>query len=250
MVKRKIRLQKIERGWAKEWKEYKYVTPKFAKKFALKPPCKRPSPGEVVNVPSALEGSEEYDDETLQAIIRNKQERVAQATGSTIPLALDPKELLNFIDLWHEDPDTPIDDLKLPPGVSHMVATFINEAKWKDQQAKQARLAKIKKEKFLKQNPLILSPEKLVSTQALLKTVTDRYTSLHADQKGAKVQSSKPQLQQLMNTIARLPLQSSQQMKNQQLKKFLRILQLKNLPGLTLMKQCLMKMLLHLNLQR
>ncbi|KAI4973536.1 hypothetical protein ZWY2020_041064 [Hordeum vulgare] len=89
----------------------------------------RPSPS---NIPSASEGSEEFDDETLQANIRNNQERVAQVSGSSIPLAMDPKVLLDFIDLWYEDPNTLIDDLKLPPGVSHMVATFINEAKWKE----------------------------------------------------------------------------------------------------------------------
>ena len=70
----------------------------------------RPSPSKIVNVPSASEGSEEFDDETLQAIIKNKQERVAQATGSSIPLAMDPKVLLDFIDLWYEDPNTLIDD--------------------------------------------------------------------------------------------------------------------------------------------
>ncbi|KAI4988327.1 hypothetical protein ZWY2020_029957 [Hordeum vulgare] len=106
-----------------------------------------PSPSKIINVPSTSEGGEEFDDETLQAIIKNKQERVAQATGSSIPLAMDLKVLLDFIDLWYEDPNTPIDDLKLPPGVSHKVATFINEAKWKQQQAKQARAAKVKKEK-------------------------------------------------------------------------------------------------------
>ncbi|KAI5012034.1 hypothetical protein ZWY2020_024168 [Hordeum vulgare] len=367
MAKRKISLQKIEHGCAKEWKEYRYVTPKYAKEFSLKPPCKRlpqgdqkeahpssvatiqdypdekdkylsklqkkakvvvtkfnedsadaatvatccaaeasatekpqkkallkkpslkpkassavtkeelpqkeatttksssaaksssppqkqrsklqtehpsscvpsatgsasksspnllktkmtagrgtrPSPSKVVNIPSASPGSEEYDDETLQAIIRNKQERIAQATGSTITLTLDPKEVLDFIDIWHEDPNTPIDDLKLPPGVSHMVASFINEAIWKDQQAKQARLAKIKKEKFLKQNLLNMSLEKLVSTHAELKPLTDRYKSLHADQKGVKGNFSKPQLLQLMNTIAGLPLQISQQILSQ-----------------------------------
>ena len=60
---------------------------------------------------------------------------------------MDPKVLLDFIDLWYEDPNTPVDDLKLPPGVSHMVVTFINEAKWKEEQAKQARAAKVKNEK-------------------------------------------------------------------------------------------------------
>ncbi|KAI4983639.1 hypothetical protein ZWY2020_025505 [Hordeum vulgare] len=99
----------------------------------------RPSPGKITKVPSASEGSDEYDDETLQAIIRNNHERVAQSSGSAIPLSMDPKVLLDYINIWYEDPNTPIDDLKLPPGISHIVATFINEAKWKETQAKQAK---------------------------------------------------------------------------------------------------------------
>ena len=39
---RKVRIQKIERRWAREWREYRYVTPKYMKKFALNPPCSRP----------------------------------------------------------------------------------------------------------------------------------------------------------------------------------------------------------------
>ena len=93
----------------------------------------RPNPIKVINIPSTSEGSEEFDDETLQAIIINKQERVAQASGSSTPLAIDPKVLLDFINVSYEDPNTPIDDLKLPPGISHMVTTFINEARWKEQ---------------------------------------------------------------------------------------------------------------------
>ncbi|KAI5007156.1 hypothetical protein ZWY2020_047104 [Hordeum vulgare] len=133
----------------------------------------------------ASEGSDEYDDQTLQAIIRNKQERVAQASGSAIPLAMDPKVLLDYINIWYEDPNTPLDDLKLPPGISHMVATFINEAKWKEQQARQAKVAKIKKEKFLKQNLLKLTPDALVSTQAELKKLTHKYSKL-SDRKSLK----------------------------------------------------------------
>ena len=104
-----------------------------------------PSPGKIIKVDTASKGCDEYDDETLQAIIRNKQERVAQASGSAIPLAMDPKVLLDYINIWYEDPNTPIDDLKLPPGISHMVDTFINEAKWKEQQVKQAKVAKLKR---------------------------------------------------------------------------------------------------------
>ncbi|KAI4968423.1 hypothetical protein ZWY2020_054923 [Hordeum vulgare] len=116
-----------------------------------------PRPSKIITVPSASEGSDEYDDETLQAIIRNKQERVAQASGSAIPLSMDPKVLLDYINIWYEDPNTPIDDFKLPPGISHMVATFINEAKWKEQQARQAKkltdkYAKLSDRKSLKRN--------------------------------------------------------------------------------------------------
>ena len=39
---RKVRIQKIERRWAREWREYRCVTPKYMKKFALNPPCSRP----------------------------------------------------------------------------------------------------------------------------------------------------------------------------------------------------------------
>ncbi|KAI4972831.1 hypothetical protein ZWY2020_003756 [Hordeum vulgare] len=124
----------------------------------------RPSPSKIIMVPSASEGSDEFDDDTLQAIIRNKQERVSQASGSSISLAMDPK-VLDYINIWYEDPNTPLDDLKLPPGISHMVATFINEAKWKEQQAKQGKVAKLKKEKFLRQNLLNPTPDALVSTQ-------------------------------------------------------------------------------------
>ena len=64
MAKRKIRLQKIERRWAKEWKEYIYATPKYAKKFALRPPCKRPRQGDQQEAhPSSVPTIEDYPHE-------------------------------------------------------------------------------------------------------------------------------------------------------------------------------------------
>ncbi|KAI4996391.1 hypothetical protein ZWY2020_051176 [Hordeum vulgare] len=77
--------------------ETKSSTP-HVKTLATTEPAPLPSPRNNT-VPSASEGSEEYDDETLEAIIRNKQERVAQASGSAIPLAMDPKVLLDFINV-------------------------------------------------------------------------------------------------------------------------------------------------------
>ncbi|KAI4996260.1 hypothetical protein ZWY2020_048026 [Hordeum vulgare] len=97
---------------------------------------------------------------------------------------MDPKVLLDYINIWYEDPNTPIDDLKLPPSINHMVATFINEAKWKEQQARQAKVAKIKKEKFLGESPQIDSMP-LVTTQAELQKLTDKYAKL-SDRKSIK----------------------------------------------------------------
>ena len=61
---RKVHIQKIERRWAREWREYRYVTPKYMKKFALNPPCSRPplAPGQVAD-PTSLKRGEDYVDE-------------------------------------------------------------------------------------------------------------------------------------------------------------------------------------------
>ena len=61
---RKVRIQKIERRWAREWREYRYVTPKYMKKFAVTPPCSRPplAPGQVAD-PTSLKRGEDYPDE-------------------------------------------------------------------------------------------------------------------------------------------------------------------------------------------
>ena len=61
---RKVRIQKIERRWAREWREYRYVTPKYMKKFALNPPCPRLplAPGQEAD-PTSLKRGEDYPDE-------------------------------------------------------------------------------------------------------------------------------------------------------------------------------------------
>ena len=61
---RKVRIQKIERRWAREWREYRYVTPKYMRKFALNPPCPRAplAPGQEAD-PSIIRRGEDYPDE-------------------------------------------------------------------------------------------------------------------------------------------------------------------------------------------
>ena len=91
----------------------------------------RPSPHKkqvTFQVPSE---DDEADDEELAEIIRDRQLRAARAKGSNVPLILDPKLILDFIYLWHKDPNTPMPDFKLTPGQSHMLTHFIQEEKWK-----------------------------------------------------------------------------------------------------------------------
>ena len=61
---RKVRIQKIERRWAREWREYRYVTPKYMKKFAVHPPCPRSplAPGQEAD-PSSIRRGEEFPKE-------------------------------------------------------------------------------------------------------------------------------------------------------------------------------------------
>ena len=81
------------------------------------------------------------DDEELAEIIRDRQQRAARSKGSVVPLMLDPKKILDFIDLWHNDPNTPLPELNLTPGQSHMLTAFIGEEKWKFEKARQLKKA-------------------------------------------------------------------------------------------------------------
>ena len=72
---------------------------------------------------------DEVDDDEFVDIIMDRQQRAARAKGSVVPLLLDPKKILDFIDLWHKDPNAPMPELGLTPGQSHMVMAFIAEEK-------------------------------------------------------------------------------------------------------------------------
>lgn len=86
-----------------------------------------------------------------------------------MPLLLDPKKILDFIDLWHKDPNAPMPELGLNPRQSHMVTAFIAEEKWKYDQARVTKKAQYKKQRYLKDNVLSLSPEQLLALQADIK---------------------------------------------------------------------------------
>ena len=56
---------------------------------------------------------DEADGEELAENIRDRQLKAARAKGTSVPLLLDPKKILDYIDLWHKDPNTPMPDLPL-----------------------------------------------------------------------------------------------------------------------------------------
>lgn len=89
-----------------------------------------PSPKRKVIVPQD-DSDDEADEDELVEIIRNRAERAAAAKNSSVPLLLDLKKLLDFIDIWCKKPDTPLDDLDLPPCPSHVLSAFIVNEKHK-----------------------------------------------------------------------------------------------------------------------
>jgi hypothetical protein len=65
--------------------------------------------------------------------IRTAAKRKAEATGSEIPLLLDPKKILEYIEIWAEKPDTPLDDLDIPKDIKFYVQQLlINEIHHRD----------------------------------------------------------------------------------------------------------------------
>ena len=105
-----------------------------------------------------------------------------------MPLLLDPKKILDFIDLWHQDPNAPMPDLGLTPGQSHVVTVFITEEKWKYDQVRSLKKTQYKKQRYLKDNVLSLSPKQLLGLQAEIKKLSKEFEAYKADWKDAKVQ--------------------------------------------------------------
>src|SRR4051812_17952504 len=115
--------------------------PSLLKKKATAGRVTRTSPQKKQVVFTVPSDDDEADEEELTEIIRDRQERAAKAKGTHVPLLLDPKAILDYIDLWHKDPHTPMPDFKLTPGQSHMLTHFIQEEKCKYDKARDQEIA-------------------------------------------------------------------------------------------------------------
>ena len=134
----------------------------------------RPSPKKKVPIPQADE-HDMADEDELAEFVRKRAEEVAIAKKSSVPLLLDPKKILDFIDIWCKKPDTSLDDLDLPPGPSHVLTAFILNEKHKIEQAKLVRKQQLQKQKELQKNMLTISPQQLVSMQAEIQQLSEEY---------------------------------------------------------------------------
>ena len=74
-----------------------------------------------------------------------------------------------------------------PLDKGHIVTVFIAEEKWKYDQARVAKKAQYKKQRYLKDNVLSLSPEQLIALQADIKKLNDEFDAYKAEWQGAKV---------------------------------------------------------------
>ena len=77
--------------------------------------------------------------------------------------------------------------MNLTPGQSHVLTAFIEEEKWKFEQGRSLKKAKHKKQRYLKDNVLTLTPDQLLALQVEIKQLSDEFDRYHADWKGAKV---------------------------------------------------------------
>ena len=96
-------------------------------------------------------------------------------------MLLDPKLILDFIDLWHKDPNTPLPKMNLTPGQSHVLTAFIEEEKWKYEEGRRLKKAQYKKQRYLKDHVLTLTPEQLVALQAEIKQLSEEFNRYYAD---------------------------------------------------------------------
>src|SRR3954467_8144308 len=161
--------------------------PSLLKKKATAGRGTRTSPQKKQVVFTVPSDDDEADEEELAEIIRDRQERAAKAKGTPVPLLLDPRAILDYIDLWHKDPNTPMPDFKLTPSQSHMLTHFIQEEKWKYDRAREIKKSQYRKEKLLKKNVVKMTTEELVKMQAEIKALSDNFDSYYADWQGAKV---------------------------------------------------------------
>ncbi|KAI4987687.1 hypothetical protein ZWY2020_028445 [Hordeum vulgare] len=180
MPKRKIRLQNIERRWAKEWKEYRFVTPKYAKKFALKPRGKRPPPEDYQDAhTSSLKTIDDYREEKSKHLSKLQK---AETSGTTIPQmkSVPPKPKASKPQEKMPQKAAPKigQNLKTTKGFKAQIVKQLPTVSSSSVLSATSSETKSSPTPLKTKNLLNLTPDALVSTHAELKTLTDKYSKL------------------------------------------------------------------------
>ena len=86
-----------------------------------------------------------------------------------------------------KDPNTPLLEMNLTTGQSHVLTAFIEEEKWKFEEGRRLKKAQYKKQHYLKDHVLALTHDQLIALQPEIKQLSDEFNRYYADWKGAKV---------------------------------------------------------------
>src|ERR1041385_3761787 len=155
----------------------------------------RPSPkktamrGAIHHTPQSSDDEDEFEDmagfvateadkiEYVRAAARRK----AEATGSEIPLLLDPKKILEYIEIWSVKPDTPLDYLDIPKDIKFYVQQFlINEIHQRDLQKQlKAQLKKVQSD-FKKKPVTDITPQEFIEHQCEVQRLNTEYAANRA----------------------------------------------------------------------
>src|SRR3954468_10387117 len=129
--------------------------------------------------------------------VRVAAKRKAEATGSEVPLLLDPKKILEFIEIWAVKPDTPLDDLDIPKDIKFYVQQFlINEIHHRDLKKQLSKqLNKVHRD-FRKRPVTAVTPEEFSAYQADIQRLTAEY-----DAKCAYIGKSKERMTRQMENL-------------------------------------------------
>ena len=135
----------------------------------------------------AFNSDEEEDEfEELASFVATKEQKIeyvraaarrkVEATGFEVPLLLDPKKILEYIEIWVVKPDTPLDDLDIPKNIKFYVQQFlINEIHHRDLKTQLSKqLAKVHRV-FRKRPVASVTQDEFAAYQAEVQRLTAEY---------------------------------------------------------------------------
>src|ERR1041385_8168832 len=108
--------------------------------------------------------------------VRVAAQRKAEATISEVPLLLDPKKIMEFIDIWMVKPETPLDDLDILKNIKFYLQQFlINELHHHDLKKNLEQQLKKVHHEFKKKLVTSVTPEEFIAYQAEVQKLTEEF---------------------------------------------------------------------------